>query len=211
MSSLRGDLDRREAPLQRFDDRCGVVDGQGRLGEEGKAVRVGDLEAGDVVHGFDERHRPGRNLAEGADDLRMAGVADEQDMAPVGDQPLGLAVDLGDQRTGRIDVGQPAALRLGRNRFRHAMGRKHHRPVVGNLVELVDEDRAHLAQAVDDEAVMDDLVAHIDGRSEPLERELDDLDRPVDARAEAARRRDQHFQRGAVQHSDSHVSLRLQP
>jgi hypothetical protein len=32
----------------------------------------------------------------------------------------------------------------------------------------------------------------VDRRSEPFERELDDLDRPVDARAKAARRRNQY-------------------
>ena len=41
---------------------------------------------------------------------------------------------------------------------------------------------------------MDDLVAHIDGRAEPLERQLDDLDRAVDAGAKSARRGDQDAQ-----------------
>jgi hypothetical protein len=62
---------------------------------------------------------------------------------------------------------------------------------------------------------VDDLVANVDRRPEPLERELDDLDRAIDAGAKAARRRDknvkwwlvQHF----IQHLDSHVSVRLQP
>ena len=40
-------------------------------------------------------------------------------------------------------------------------------------------------------AVVHDLVAHIDGRAELLQRQLDDLDRPVDAGAEAARGRQQ--------------------
>ena len=71
------------------------------------------------------------------------------------------------------------------------MGREDHRPVVGNLVELVDEHRAQLAQAIDDEAVVDDLVADIDRRAELLERQLDDLDRAVDAGAKSARRGDQ--------------------
>ena len=89
-----------------------------------------------------------------------------------------------------------------------------HRPVVGNFIELVDEDRAEFAQAVDDEAVMDDLVPDIDGRAEPLERELDDLDRAVDPGAEAARRRDQDAKGREVCRfsiGTGHVSLRLQP
>ena len=75
------------------------------------------------------------------------------------------------------------------------MGREDHRAVVGNLVELIDEHRAELAQPVDDEAVVDDFMAHIDGRAEPLERELDDLDRAVDAGTKAARRGDEDAQR----------------
>ena len=51
------------------------------------------------------------------------------------------------------------------------------------------------AQPVDHEAVVYDLVPHVDGRAVPLERELDDLDRAVHPRAEAARRRNQHAKR----------------
>jgi hypothetical protein len=43
---------------------------------------------------------------------------------------------------------------------------------------------------------VDDLVADIDGWAEAFERELDNLDRPVDAGAEAARGRDQDAKRG---------------
>ena len=65
------------------------------------------------------------------------------------------------------------------------------RPVVGHFVELVDEHRAQFAQPIDDEAVVDDLMADIDRRAESFERELDDLDRAVDPGAEAARSGDQ--------------------
>ena len=82
------------------------------------------------------------------------------------------------------------------------MRREHDGPVVRHLVELIDEHRAELSQPVDDEAVVDDFVADIDRRAEPLERQLDDLDRAVDARAKAARRRDQHSKGGSVHHAD---------
>jgi hypothetical protein len=69
--------------------------------------------------------------------------------------------------------------------------RKDDGPVVRDLVKLIDEQRAEPTQAIDDETVVDDFVAHIDGRAEPLERQLDDLDCSVDTGAEAARRGDQ--------------------
>ena len=44
-----------------------------------------------------------------------------------------------------------------------------------------------LSQTVDDELVVDDLVAHIDWRAMLLERQNDDLDRAVNTGAKAAR------------------------
>ena len=55
------------------------------------------------------------------------------------------------------------------------------------VVELVDEDRAALAQLLDDVLVVDDLLAHVDGRAVELERALDGLHGAVDAGAVAAR------------------------
>ncbi len=95
------------------------------------------------------------------------------------------------------------------------MRRKDDRAVVRHFVEFVDEYRAQLAQPIDDEAVMDDLVADIDRRTEPLERELDDLDRPVDTGAKAARGGDQDPQgrkcKLGFRHDAGHVRHRLQP
>ena len=122
-------------------------------------------------------------------------MADEQDVPPFLDHPLGLAVDLGHQRAGRIDIGQRAVVRGGGHRLGHAVGRKHHRAIVGHFVELVDEHRAEILQPLDDEAVVDDFVADIDRRTEPLERQLDDLDGAVDSGAKAARGRDQDLER----------------
>ncbi len=57
----------------------------------------------------------------------------------------------------------------------------------GDLVQLLDEDGALGFQSFDDIAVMNDLVPDIDGRAIGFQRQNDDLDRPVDAGAEAAR------------------------
>src|SRR3546814_6463737 len=55
------------------------------------------------------------------------------------------------------------------------------------LVEFVDEYGALGGQAVDDEAIMDDLVPHIDRRAVLRQRPFDDLDGTIDAGTEAAR------------------------
>jgi hypothetical protein len=52
--------------------------------------------------------------------------------------------------------------------------RKHHRAVVGHLIELIDEYRAKAAQSVDDKAIVNDFVADVDRRAVALERQLDE-------------------------------------
>ena len=58
---------------------------------------------------------------------------------------------------------------------------------LGHLVGLLDEDRAALGQRLDDELVVDDLLAHVDGRAVQLEGLFDDVDGAVHAGAVSAR------------------------
>ena len=66
------------------------------------------------------------------------------------------------------------------------MGGKDHRHVVGDLVQFIDEDGALGFKPFDHEAVMDDLVADIDGSAVFLQGDFDDLDRAVHPGTEAA-------------------------
>ena len=76
------------------------------------------------------------------------------------------------------------------------MGGEDHRYPVGHLVELAHEHRPLRLEALDDELVVDDLVADIDRRAVALDRQFDDPDGAIDAGAEAARGCDQQRQRG---------------
>src|SRR6266540_2075214 len=67
---------------------------------------------------------------------------------------------------------------------------------IWNFVELFNEDRALGLEALDHIAVMHDLVAHVDRRAVAGERLLDRIDGAHDTGAEAARRAQQHRQRG---------------
>src|SRR5258708_19630840 len=117
----------------------------------------------------------------------MAGMADQHDGAPALVVPLGFAMDLGDQRAGGVDDDEVAACGLRRHRLRHAVRREYHGTVVRHPVEFLDEDRSLGFEALDDAAVVHDLVADIDRPPVARDGALDDLDGTIDAGAEAAR------------------------
>jgi hypothetical protein len=124
----------------------------------------------------------------------VAVVADEHDRVAVGGELLGLDMDLRHERTGGVDRRQPALSRLHVDGRRHAVGGEDRRRTRRDApVDLVDEDRAAIAQLLDDVLVVDDLLAHVDRRAVQLERALDGLDRAIDAGAVAARRRKQQL------------------
>jgi len=78
---------------------------------------------------------------------------------------LHFAVDLGDQRTGRIDVEQSAAFGFRPNGFGNSMGRKDDGSTIRDRVEFVDEDSALCGELVDNVGIMDDLMSHEDRRA----------------------------------------------
>ena len=63
---------------------------------------------------------------------------------------------------------------------------KHERIASRHVIEVVDEDRALVAQVGHHIGVVDDFMAHIDRRTKLLQGTFDDFDRPVDARAKTA-------------------------
>jgi hypothetical protein len=141
----------------------------------------------------------------------MSGMANEQYVPAFFDQALGLSMDLGNERAGCIDISKRALARFDRNRFGHAVSRKDHRTVVGHFLKLVDEDRAHFFEALDDKAIVDDLMAHIDRRAEALQRELDDLNGTINPGTKAAWGGYKYAYLGKLRHGTVHVRHRLQP
>ena len=122
----------------------------------------------------------------------MAGVTDvEHGEALAGPDPR-FVVHLGDERAHRVhDV---AALGAGRvDHFgRRAVRRQHERRAGRDLGDVVDEHHALLAEALDHEPVVDDLVVAVHGRLEGPHHPGERLDRHLDAGAEAARLGEQH-------------------
>jgi hypothetical protein len=181
-----GSDDSREAGAQCIDDRGRVVHRQRGLGHVGELLGIGDLKPGDVRRGLDEVDAA-VDLAHRAFDLGVALVTDHDDFLALVAHARHFHVDLGHQRAGGVENAQAAALGLFAHGERDAMSREDHGVSGGNLFEFVDEDRSLVAQVVHHELVVHDLVAHVDRRAIALQGALDDLDRALDAGAEATR------------------------
>src|SRR5262245_16883336 len=67
-----------------------------------------------------------------------------------------------------------------------------------NLVQLIHEHRPERTQTLDDVPVVHHFVTHVDRRAEQLYRSLHDVDRAVDACAEASRIRQKNLHQGAA-------------
>ena len=160
------------------------VSRRGALDRRPDLARLGD--AADEVHAAVD-------LSQRAFHLGMAAVADEDHVEPASGEAASLRVHPCDQRTGGVDH-----LELPRRRVRlhlagDAVRGEHGHRSERDLLDVLDEDGAALAQVGDHALVVDDLVADVDRRAEPLERPLDDLDGALDAGAEPSRVCEQDF------------------
>jgi hypothetical protein len=116
----------------------------------------------------------------------MAFVADEQDVASGFNLAFSLTVDFADERTGGIKPIKPAFSGDLRHGFWHAMGRENNRCAIGHLIKFFNEHSAFGLQAINNEAIVHNLMAHIHWRTVPIDRTFDDFDRTVYAGAKAA-------------------------
>ena len=178
-------------PLARGGEHPGpVVMAERGLGEQGDGA-VGVVERGDVVLGLDEVDGVGRDRHR-ADRLVVALVADVDDGVALAGPHLDLVVHLGDQRADGVDdeaaVGtRAAATTSGAEPWALSISGR----ALGHLGDVVDEHHAEVAEAVDDEPVVDDLVVAVHGRLEDADHPRQRLDRHLDACAEATRRGEQ--------------------
>src|SRR6266550_2503145 len=179
-----------EAIAERVDGRGDVIERERRLRDHGDrlAARVEPLR---ILGRLDHDGRLGA-LAARPDHLDVVGMADERDHVAAVEVTARLGMDLRDERTDRVDNAETAALRVLLHRRGYAVGGESADLAAWNLVLVLDEDGAKGLEPADDMLVVNDLVAHVDGRPVLVEQPLDDLDRTVDARAEGPWRGQQH-------------------
>ena len=92
-----------------------------------------------------------------ADDLRMSGMPDQDDLAPLVRVALALDVHLRDQRASRVDHREPAVGRAFLDRAGDPMRTENRDGSLWDFVDFVDEMRTLAAQALDDVAIVDDF------------------------------------------------------
>jgi hypothetical protein len=179
--------------LERRGNRLGVVEAERGLRQVGDAVVSRDVQLLDLAHALDHV-RAVRRFAERADDLVVVAVADQDDREFLPRVADGFGVDLGDQRAGGVDLDEVSRAGLSADLGRNAVRAEDERRAAGNLVDGFHECHAALDEAIDDVAIVDDLVEDIDRRSLQAQDPVDAIDRHVDARTEpAAGLPEQHF------------------
>ena len=172
--------------FQGGDDVFGFVEAECGLREIGDAIGIGNGERLDLLGIADDLSNQ-RSFAEGADDFVVIVVTDEDQRIAFFGELDGFDVNLGDQRAGGVDDAQAAPGAVFANFGRNAVSAVDDALAVGNFIFAIDEDGALAAEFIDHKAVVDDLFADVDGRTEGLERDADDVDGTDDASAEAAR------------------------
>ena len=142
-------------------------------------------------------------------------MADEDHMAARTMMARHLAVDLGDERADRIEPGQPPPIGLGGDGAGNAVRGHDDDGAIGNLIQLLDEDRPLRLERAHHGEIVDDRPADIDRRAVAGQRGFHRLDRPANPGAEAARRSEQHAKSppSAVGHrwKNSRSTHRLSP
>src|SRR5690606_38759905 len=97
-------LDIRETLLKRLYDASSVIHGKGRLRHKTERCIRWRNEAQSILDGFHQGDCAFFKLAHGANDFWMARVADQDDMTAKSPVTHRLLVNLGDERTGRIQI-----------------------------------------------------------------------------------------------------------
>ena len=161
------------------------------LGEQGDRLREGG-QGVDLVDRLDPVDGVGRDRHR-ADRLLVALVADVDDLVALAGPHLHLVVDLGDERAHRVDDVAAAGPGRGHDLGGRAVGGEHDRAARRHLGDVVDEDHAEVAEAVDDELVVDDLVVAVHRRLEGPHHPGQGLDGHLHAGAEAPGGGEQHL------------------
>src|SRR5205085_9143084 len=125
-------------------------------------------------------------FARRSDYLLVPCVADQDDGVPLARVAARLRMDLRHERTGGIDRVERTLLTTLVDCGSDPVRREDDDRALRNFGFALDENRAAFLELANDVAVVDDLLADVEGRPVELERPLDRLERALESRAIAA-------------------------
>jgi len=120
--------------------------------------------------------------------LFVAFVAHVDDAVPLAGAGADLVVHLGDEWAHRVDDVAATFASLAHHLGGGTVGGEHHRTAHGNLGDVIDEHDAELAESVDHDLVVDDLVVAVHRRIEAAHHPRERLDGHLHSGAEATGR-----------------------
>jgi len=129
-----------------------------------------------------------RRFAEHSHHLVVARVPDQHNVVTFGGKAHGLAMDFGDQRTGRVDRAKTALGGFRTHLRRDAVGGKEKHRTGRHVVQSLDEYGALRAKTVDNPTVVHDFMENVHRRAVQFERAAQAVDRHIHAGAKTARR-----------------------
>src|SRR6056297_353169 len=183
-------LNVRKPLAQTFYNTLGVIHGQRGLSDIGQLLRVPDHQFGHLLFILHEVYfAAGRTvvLPHGALYLGVATMPDKHALTTLQAVTRHFHMYFGHQWTGSIEHLERSLARLFPHGTGYTMGAENNDTVVGHLMQFIDEQRATRTQVVHDEAVVHDLVPHIDRRPEHLQSAIDYVDGTIHAGTESAR------------------------
>ena len=143
------------------------------------------IELRDIGLALHEQNGAG-NLTDRAFHFRVTGMADQDQRAARRDVLAALHMNLRDERAGGVEHVEVAFLGGAFYGLGHAVGAENRHGAFWHFVELFHETRALVAQVFDHVTVVDDLMAHVDGRAVFLQCAINDFDSADNPRTKAA-------------------------
>ena len=120
------------------------------------------------------------DLAQCPDHFRMTGVTDEDQIVSLRIVAIYFVMDFDHQRAGRINHMETTLIRFLPDGLRHAMCAENDDRPFRDFVQLFHKDSALLPERIHHMTAVNDLVTYIDGSAVLLERQIHDIDRPID-------------------------------
>jgi hypothetical protein len=113
-------------------------------------------------------------------------MPDQNTFTPRATECRYLHVYLGHQRAGGVKYSQAAVRSLLLYGLGYPVGTENNDRVVGDFVELFDENRAAITQVIHYKFIVDHLVANINWFAEYLERTVNNIDRTINTGTKTA-------------------------